>query len=131
MSVTGNICSRLRKKTITIDQFHNWPKFCLQLSHFIDTVCCIICTMAVLTNFVIFWNSHMIRKNSSNHGSECNIKDKRTSFVWRVFSTCLQMWNNSKIRQNYYCALLHHLSRSLVKWMQWMEKKRSILENGF
>ena len=61
--------------------------------------------MVVLsTNFSISWNSLKIRKNSSNRGSECNIKEKHTSFIWRIFSTCLQIWNNSKIHQNYHCV---------------------------
>ena len=34
--------------------------------------------------------SHMIRKNSSNHVSVI-LKKSSTSFIWWVFSTCLQM----------------------------------------
>ena len=29
----------------------------------------------------------------------------RTFFIWRVFSTCLQMWNYSEILKNYYCTV--------------------------
>ena len=33
-----------------------------------------------------------------------SVNFKGTAFIWRYFFTCLQIWKNSKIRQNSHCA---------------------------
>ena len=62
--------------------------------------------MVVLTNFTIIWNSDTIRKKLVKSWHECIIKEKRTSFIRRVFSNRMRISNDSKIRQNYHCAVV-------------------------